>query len=243
MQITPLNNLTIHIQKLVQGKLWLKVIIGIILGAILGAMLNPSAEIVSAEFSEKIGYWLDMPGQVFLRMVQMIMIPLIFTSIVSGIVSNSSDNLKSMGLRLMIYFMFTTAVAIVIGIVLTLVMNPGEYVNSLGGLPGGEDMILPVQESAKSLPEMIVNLIPNNPLKAMLTGEMLGIVIFTVLVGIAITKLKPETAQPMIRFSSAVQKVCMIIIGWAMLLVPYAVFGMMESYSLDRTTARRFVRK
>ena len=232
MKINPLNNLTVHLQRLINGQLWIKVIVGIILGAGVGILLNPSSGIVSEGLSERIGSWLDMPGQVFLKLVQMIMIPLIFTSIISGIVSNSSDNLKSMGLRLLLYFMFTTAVAITIGILLTLMMAPGKLVYSMGGLPGGGDtLVIPEgQEQAFSnLPEMIVNLIPDNPLEAMLTGEMLGIVIFTIIVGVAITQLKSDYAAPVMRFSEAIQKICMIIIGWAMLLVPYAVFGLIAA--------------
>jgi Na+/H+-dicarboxylate symporter len=76
---------------------------------------------------------------------------------------------------------------------------------------------------------MIANLIPDNPLEAMLSGEMLGVVIFTIIIGVAITQLKKTTAQPIIRFAEAIQKICMIIISWAMLLVPYAVFGLIAA--------------
>ncbi len=231
MKITPLNNLTVHLQRLVKGRLWLKVIIGISLGALTGVLLNPSSGIFSQDLSERIGGWLDLPGQVFLRLVQMIMIPLIFTSIISGIVSNSAENLKSMGLRLLLYFLFTTTVAITIGVLLTLIMAPGELVYEMGGLPGAQEVLTIPDgtQSLKSLPEMIVSLIPDNPLEAMLTGEMLGIVIFTIIVGIAITQLKTDYAQPIMRFSEAIQKICMIIIGWAMLIVPYAVFGLIAA--------------
>ncbi|WP_339611902.1 dicarboxylate/amino acid:cation symporter [Xanthomarina sp.] len=174
--------------------------------------------------------WLELPGQIFMRLIQMVMIPLIFASIISGIVSNTSDNLKTFGLRLFLYFVFTTTVAIIIGLSITLLMKPGEYVLSLGGFPeSGEKQILPTEQAnlIDNIPMAISNLIPNNPLESILMGEMLGVVIFTIIIGIAITQLKDVTAQPIIRFTEAIQKICMIVVSWAMKLVPYAVFGLM----------------
>ncbi len=165
-----------------------------------------------------------------MRLIQMVMIPLIFASIISGIVSNTSDNLKTFGLRLFLYFVFTTTVAIIIGLSITLLMKPGEYVLSLGGFPeSGEKQILPTEQAnlIDNIPMAISNLIPNNPLESILMGEMLGVVIFTIIIGIAITQLKDVTAQPIIRFTEAIQKICMIVVSWAMKLVPYAVFGLM----------------
>ena len=98
LEITPLNNLSIYLERLIKGRLWLKVIIGLTLGAGLGIVINPSSGIVSEGVSSSLANWLDLPGQLFMRLVQMIMIPLIFASIISGIVSNTSENLKSFGL-------------------------------------------------------------------------------------------------------------------------------------------------
>ncbi|MDG1916040.1 MAG: cation:dicarboxylase symporter family transporter [Crocinitomix sp.] len=100
---------------MIQGRLWLKVIIGLLLGAGVGVLLNPTTDLVSQSFSTWLANWLDLPGQIFIRLVQMVMIPLIITSIISGIISNSTENLKSFGLQLLLYFIFTTTVAIIIG--------------------------------------------------------------------------------------------------------------------------------
>ncbi len=66
-------------------------------------------------------------------------------------------------------------------------------------------------------------------MEAILKGEMLGVVIFTIIIGVAITQLNKETARPIIRFTEAVQKICMTVVSWAMRLVPYAVFGLMAA--------------
>lgn len=243
IEFRPLNNLSVHLDALIKGRLWLKVIIGLILGAGLGLLLNPSTGLLSEEVSLRLADWLDLPGQIFMRLVQMIMIPLIFTSIITGIVSNTSENLKSFGLRLLMYFVFTTAVAIMIGLAVTLVLKPGQYLYRLGGFPNsGENQIAPNDQTnlIENIPNTISNLIPNNPLESILMGEMLGVVIFTIIIGVAITQLRQETARPIIRFSEAIQKICMIVVSWAMLLVPYAVFGLIAAL-LSRTGVEIFL--
>lgn len=243
LRFRPLNNLAFHLDELIQGRLWLKVIIGLVLGAGLGVLLNPSTGLVAESVSLRLAEWLDLPGQIFMRLVQMIMIPLIFTSILSGIVSNTAGNLKSLGLRLLIYFIFTTTVAITIGLVVTLILKPGQYIFMHGGFPNSTgDEVIPTGEAdlITNIPNAISELIPNNPLESVLTGEMLGVVIFTVIIGVAVTQLREETARPIIRFSEAVQKICMIIVSWAMMLVPYAVFGLMAAL-LSRTGLEIFL--
>lgn len=232
LDFIPLNNLTVHLDKLIKGRLWLKVMIGLILGAGLGVLINPGTGLVSAEVSHISASWLDLPGQIFMRLVQMIMIPLIFASIITGIVSNTSENIKSFGLKLLLYFIFTTLVSVGIGLLLTIIVKPGKYIFDLGGFPGkdGQDSISKESVSfTEDIPTAISNLIPNNPLESILTGEMLAVVIFTIIIGIAITQLSKETANPIIRLTTAIQKICMIVVSWAMVLVPYAIFGLMAA--------------
>ncbi|MGR3810327.1 dicarboxylate/amino acid:cation symporter [Jiulongibacter sp. NS-SX5] len=229
--IKPLNDLSIYLNHLIQGRLWLKVVIGILVGVLVGIFLNPDSGFVSDSLSQSLANWLNLPGEIFMKLVQMVMIPLIFASIISGLASNVTDNLKSFGLWLLIYFIFTTIVAISIGTLMAYIFNPGEYVSSLGGFSSAET--LPQTATSQSLefniPKTISNLIPVNPLEAILTGEMLSVVIFTIIIGVAITQLEPGTASPLMRFIEALQKICMIVVGWAMQIVPFAVFGLMAA--------------
>lgn len=243
LAIRPLDELSSYLNHLVKGRLWLQVIFGLVLGAGLGILINPATGIVGSELSQNLGSWLNLPGEVFMKLVQMIMVPLIFASIISGLVSNVSDNLQSFGLKLLSFFVITTLVGIVIGIVLALVFRPGTYIKQRGGLSGNESAVQIETENTSAsfnLPETLSNLIPVNPLETILTGEMLGVVIFTVIVGIAITQLENDFARPVIRFVEALQKICMIIVGWAMRLVPYAVFGLMAAL-LSKTGLAVFI--
>src|SRR5680860_986063 len=123
IEFRSLNTLSVHLDHLIKGRLWLKVIIGLVLGAGIGVLLNPSLGLLSENISLRLAEWLDLPGQIFMRLVQMIMIPLIFTSIITGIVGNTSENLKTFGLRLLLYFIFTTTIAIIIGLAVTLIFR------------------------------------------------------------------------------------------------------------------------
>lgn len=228
--IKPLNDLTIYINHLLKKRLWLKVLIGIFLGACLGVILNPAMGYLDQAQSETASTWLNLPGEIFMNLVQMVMIPLIFASIISGLISNVSDKLKTFGLWLFLYFIFTTIVAITIGLVYSYIFNPGKYVHSLGGFSGAESLPdTTTSGEALNIPQSISNLIPVNPIEAIVSGEMLSIIVFTILIGIAITQLEVKMMRPIARLIEALQKVCMIIVGWAMRLVPYAVFGLIAS--------------
>ena len=237
IEFRPLNSLSAYLERLVEGRLWLKVIIGLVLGAGLGICLNPETGFVSEETSLNVANWLDLPGKIFMRLIHMIMIPLIFTSIISGIVSNVSLNLRTFGLRLAGYFVITTTVAITLGVLVAFLFKPGQFIADRGSFDASDassDPDSPPSQVFTNIPDSISNLIPSNPLESILAGEMLSIVIFTLIIGVAITQLSKATMQPMIRFVEAIQKICMVIVGWAMRLVPYAVFGLIAAL-LSRT--------
>ena len=107
--ITSLKSLNHYLQKLVKDRLWLKVLIGLFLGVGFGLLLSPSFGWVGEETSKVLGNWLALPGMLFLKLVQMIMIPLIVASIITGIASNDKENLRKLGGSTLLYFVSTTA--------------------------------------------------------------------------------------------------------------------------------------
>lgn len=224
-----------YLSKLVQSRLWLKVIIAMVLGVGLGLLLSPNFGWIPEGMANGIGNWMGLPGKLFLKLVQMIMIPLIFSSIISGIVSNTSSQLKKMGLGVGIYFVITTVISIVIGIVLSLLLNPGKYMvlpGSLSGTTALSDNEKPTSPFS-DIPNAITDLLPENPLASMVSGEMLSIVIFTVIIGIAVTQLTEKTKSPVLRLLAAIQEICMTIVKWAMKIVPIAVFGLMAQLTIN----------
>lgn len=230
MEYLSLNTLSHYLQRLVSSKLWVKVLVALSLGVIAGIMLSPNFGWVSKELSTVIGNWLSLPGKLFLKMVQMIMIPLIFTSIISGIVGTSGEQLKKMGVRILLYFIFTTAVSISLGVLLVSFFKPGASIFRKGAFKLSESQVNLIDNEGDNsffdIPNTISNLLPENPLASMVSGEMLSIVVFSIIIGIAITQLTKKQESPITSLLFAVQEICMTIVSWAMLLVPYAVFGL-----------------
>ena len=228
LQVASLKTFYSEIQSLVEQKLWVKVIIGMILGIAGGAIISPAAGIIPEAFSSRIGSWAGLPGTIFLQIVQMIMIPLILTSIVQGIIgSGSLEQLRKMGGSVLVYFLFTTTIAITIGISLSYIIKPGSRLSKLGTTQSTNVAVGEKAEVETDIPSLIGQLIPDNPLASMVAGDMLAVVIVAIVVGIALASLSSKKAQPVVDLLSSVQQVCMTIVNFAMKLVPYAVFGLM----------------
>jgi|GEM_PF-1821512 len=125
----PIGNLAHKLESLVQGKLWLQVIISMIIGVIVGMILGPDVAITTPEKAAIIGEWLALPGELFLRLIKMILIPLVFFSILRGLGGSDVQKLRTLGPRLVAYLLFTTTFSCAIGITLASILHPGSYVN------------------------------------------------------------------------------------------------------------------
>jgi Na+/H+-dicarboxylate symporter len=231
LTFTPLRNLAVYLQQMVESRLWLKVIIAMILGALAGYLIAPDTGIVSESLSKIMGNWLALPGKLFLKLVQMIMIPLIVTSIITGLISAGGEQLKKIGGGLALYFIFTTAVAVTIGVALSSWIKPGKFFFGSTPDPSRTDINdaslgSGVATPFSDIPGAISGLLPENPLASMVTGEMLPIVIFSIIIGLAITQLHYDQLNPVARVLGAIQEICMTVVKWAMKLVPFAVFGL-----------------
>lgn len=227
-----------YLQNLIKKRLWLKILIGMVLGVGVGTLLGPSAGLVPPDIARPISNWLAIPGQIFLVLVQMIVIPLIFASLILGIAaSENMEQLRKLGSRVVGYFILTTILAIVIGLAVTLIIQPGKFIPGelLHQAIGNQAVPLP-PEAAESptlekLPDAIVRLLPQNPLNAMVGGQMLQVVLFSIIFGLALVTLAPKQAEPLLTLLSSLQEVCMTVVKWAMLMAPLAVFGLLAQIS------------
>lgn len=231
-EVKTLKSLNTYLQNLVEGKLWLKVIIALFLGVGFGLLLSLQNDWISNETSDILGNWLALPGMLFLKLVQMIMIPLIVASIITGITSNNKEDLKKLGGGVLLYFVCTTIVSVSLGAALALIFKPGRYLHQQAAAEH-EEIISSANGDTElsfglnNMPEIITDLLPENPLASMVNGEMLSIVIFTIIIGVAVLSLTDDMLRPVKLLLSAVQEICMTVVKWAMLLVPVAVFGLM----------------
>lgn len=229
-----LKHLSNQLNSLVKERLWLKVIVAMVLGVVVGILMGPSARLVSPKFANILGSWFALPGQIFLALVQMIVVPLVFASIIRGVAaSDNIESLKRTGAFASIYFIVTTTLAIVLGISLAYGLSPGSMI-SPELLKGFSTAVSSSPTSAVSpnidivaIPDLIVGVIPKNPLGSMVNLEMLQVVLFSIVIGIALVSLPPKQANPLLDLMDSLQQVCMIVVKWAMKLAPLAVFGLM----------------
>ncbi|GAA6184731.1 dicarboxylate/amino acid:cation symporter [Aliiglaciecola sp. NS0011-25] len=225
-----LKNLADHFDRLINGRLWLKVLIALFLGVIFGVLLGPDLDLIAPNTVKTITAWLALPGQVFLAVIQMIVVPLVVASIVRGLAaSNNPAAIKKNGLIALIFIVISTAVAATVGITLALNIQPGQFVDAR--------MLVDVGSTAANsnvqgfpamseLPEKVSALIPKNPLASMASGEMLQVILFAALLGAAMLSIPAQQSKPLFDLMGALQEVSLRIVSWAMLLAPIAVFGL-----------------
>jgi len=227
-----LMHLSEHLGRLVERRLWLQVLIGMAAGLLVGVLIGPSLGLVPEAIGTNIGNWLALPGQLFLAAIQMIVIPLVFASIIRGLAAGENlAQLKKLGLATVAYFVVTTAIAAALGLWIAQLVQPGiavgEVMQAAAREAAGAQQV-PIDAPAwRELPQQLIALLPGNPLNSMVQGEMLQVVIFAAVVGVALLSMPPASARPMLDVLGSLQEVCMTVVRWAMMLAPFAVFGLM----------------
>lgn len=218
-------------------QLWFQVILGMFLGVLFGLILSPSAfALVPKEVAFAIAPWVALAGNVFLALIKMVVIPLVMSSIILGITSaGNAETLKSLGLKIAPYFVFTTIVAVTIGIIISYLISPGDYVSNdiISAITVSTSVVKEVPSlNIMSIPDMLVNLIPVNTSQAQLDGNILAFVVLAIFVGVALLNLEEEDARPMKDLAKSFQAFSMKVVEWAMRLAPYAVFGLLCSITI-----------
>ncbi|MEK8085748.1 dicarboxylate/amino acid:cation symporter [Aquabacterium sp. A3] len=221
-----LRPLTRRLRGFVRTRLWLQVLVAMALGLGVGLGIGPWGQWLAPAAANTLVNWLALPGSLFLSLVQMIVIPLVVASIMLGICSNQDTaQLQRMGLRTAAFFVLTTLLAAIIGLGVVLLIEPGQYarVDHLSATAP----LASAPADASQWPSRLLGLIPTNPLRAGVEQNMLQVVVFAMLLGVAMLKLPAAQARPITELLTALQELSMVVVRWAMYLVPAAVFGMM----------------
>ena len=233
-----LAHLTRHLQSLIRGRLWVKILIGMALGFLIGIIISPETGLFKPHTAEILGSWLALPGNIFLGLIQMVVIPLVFASIIRGIASGEDiEYLKRMGGRLVIYFVFTTTIAIIIGLGVSFLIQPGTFIDA-DLAPRAEVPDVAIEETPdapgiETLPEVVIDLLPENPLGAMVERQMLHVVLFAIFMGLALISMPPRQARPLLELMGSLQEVAMTVVRWAMVIAPLAVFGLLAQITIQ----------
>jgi len=203
-------------------KLHWQIVIALVLGILYGLFFPSATEYVT---------WL---GVIFLRALKMIIVPLVFSSIVSGVTSiGSAQNLGRLGLKTVVYYVMTSLLAILTGLVLVNFTKPGvgadlgftEKVEGLSSVPGG-------------LSDIIFRIIPENVFQAFITADMLAIIFFSLVFGFFITRTQTNYKDQLTDFFNAffevMMKMTMFIIKFAPLGILGIVAGVVAQQAGDR---------
>jgi Na+/H+-dicarboxylate symporter len=195
--------------------LWKRVLGALVLGIIAGLYVPDMVKYV---------VWV---GDVFLRLIRMVIVPLIFLTLVSGVIAmGDPKKLGSIGLKTILMYTGTTAIAIMIGLSLAALIEPGIGVS----IEGAEPKELP---AARSLGEQMLSIIPSNPVAAFANGEVLSIIFFSIMFGVGIL-LAGEKGAPVAKLFDAGSEVIIKVTGVVMEIAPFGVFALISKVAASQ---------
>ena len=171
-------------------------------------------------FAEYI-YLVSWMGDIFINALKMIIIPLIFTSIISGIANvGSGDNLGRLGVKTIAYYLSTSTAALFTGLVIVNVFKPG-----VGADLGFANQVEGLGVAKESFGSTLMNIVPDNLFVAMVENQMLSIIFFAILMGFFISKTKEKSQKILLGFFDSLFELIMKITLFVIRFTPYGIFG------------------
>lgn len=190
--------------------LWKRILGALVLGVIVGMLWGPGSESLS---------WI---GDIFMRLIRMVVVPLVFVTLISGVVSmGDPSKLGSLGIKTLAIYMATTLAAITIGLVLAVIMQPGAGVDFTGSIPGQIQETIP-------LSQRLIEIIPVNPIAALADGNILAVIFFALLVGVSLLTIG-EKGKPVADVMHAASDMMIKITHWIMEVAPFGVFALIAA--------------
>lgn len=209
-----------------------KILIGLAAGVGVGALAN----LADIDWLRSALAYLAPVGTAFIRLITMIVIPLIVASILLGASSlGDLTKLGRIGGKTVLYYMFTTAMAVTLGLLLSNLVEPGSRIDAstrdqlAAQFSTEASASMKLAEEAPSVKDVLLGIIPRNPVRAAADFDLLPLIFFSVVFGAAVSILKGETKTAVLNFFGGVNEASMIIIGWIMKLAPYAVFALIAA--------------
>ncbi len=191
------------------GLAW-QMLIGLVLGIIVGAMIDSSIAQT----------WLKPLGDLFIRLIRMVVVPLVIATIIAGAAGISdTSKLGRVALKVLVIYAITTAIAVAVGLVFSSFIQPGV------GLDLSTEGLKAKQVVPPPLVQTLLDIVPINPMEALAKGSMLQIIFFAVMFGFALSSLG-ERGKPVLRFFEIVGDVMIRVTGTVMRFAPIGVFGL-----------------
>ena len=214
-------------------KLHTKILLALLVGATAGILVNTQLGGGSPTVVWLNKYIAGPVGQIFLRLLFMIVMPLVFASISLGVAGlGDLKKVGRVGGKAIGYFLATTFLAATFGLIVVSVVKPGaglpENIKTelMATYAADASTRVTAQQTGGFGIETFVNIVTRNPVKSAADGDMLGVIFFGLMFGAALTQLKPERAKPMLDVLNALEDVVIKIVGMAMKLAPFGVVAL-----------------
>jgi DAACS family dicarboxylate/amino acid:cation (Na+ or H+) symporter len=216
-----------------QGPKTRHILAGLFLGAASGVVANLLWGKTTA-LANLVRYGTEPAGQMWLRALIMVVIPLVFSRLSLGVAGlGDLRKLGGVGAKTLLFFLFVTTLAALLGLFLVNLIRPGE-----GLSPDARDRLLATYHQNTSQPkeapqrgqfgiQTLVNVVPRNPITAAAQGDMLGVIFFSLAFGVALALLPPERTKVLIEAVRGLGDAMIAIIDLVMKLAPYGVFALL----------------
>ena len=197
------------------------ILIGMLLGLIVGLLLNfyvTDPFIKDIVLMNNVFY---LGGNLFIKLMKMLVVPLVFFSIVVGVASISDiRTIGSIGGTTILIYLITTALAVTIALIIGMYIQPGAGLH-MSDIGGASNLTM-----NQTMTDTILNLVPDNPFSSLATGDMLPVIIFGLLIGIILAKLREET-ETFNKIFTEGNKIMMEMTSIVMKFAPIGVFCLM----------------
>jgi len=220
--------------KLPRLQLHTKILIGLLSGVIFGVLANRLG------FSDFVFNYIKPIGSAFIRLISMIVVPLVFASLLVGTASlNDIRKLGRIGAKTVAYYLCTTAIAISIGLLLANTFKPGVGLSTEAQRQliqnSSEEAGEQIETALKrpTIKDILLNIIPTNPVQAFVEGKMLQIIFFALMTGICLTLIPAKQSLPVINFFEGVNGVVIQMVHIIMKIAPYGVFALISAVIAD----------
>ncbi|WP_353185422.1 dicarboxylate/amino acid:cation symporter [Parapedobacter lycopersici] len=231
-------------------KLHTKIFIGMVFGIAAGLIIKSLG--LSPATLDTIIHWVEPVGRIFMNLIFMMVIPLILSALILGIAEiGDVKKLGRMGMKLLIYTIVVSFVAVMIGITMVNVFNPGSTISEetreyLIGQFGSEAaaanaQAVEIEQDERTVGDIIAQIIPRNPFQEMVNafdaghtgGGLLSVMFFALIFGIAMAAVGEEKTATLKSFLEGLYEVVIKVIGYAMALAPYGVAALLFNMVLN----------
>jgi Na+/H+-dicarboxylate symporter len=200
-----------------KSSLLLRILAGLILGAVCGIIFGPKIA------------WVHPFGEIFIRLLKMIVLPVIVFTLTTGAASVHPAQLGRVGVKALVIYLITTAFAVALGLICGNIFQPGQGLKLTGA--AGEAAKMDI--TSPSLIDTLINIVPNNPYGAIAEGHILPVIFFCLIFGIGLAYVRNsddegirKSAETLFRFFNGSAEVIYLIVNWVLQYAPIGVFAL-----------------